>query len=85
MCRDAVRMGSRIGVLATLPTTLEPTKNILYRAAREMGRQITLVDGLVKAFGLDQEQFKKAAFRKGPGNIRPGRCPFALPGLHGFL
>ena len=64
MCRDAVRMGSRIGVLATLPTTLEPTKNTLYRAAREMGRQITLVDGLVKAFGLDQEQFKKLLLEK---------------------
>lgn len=58
MCRDAVRMGRRIGVLATLPTTLEPTKNTLRRVAREMGRQVTLVDGLVDAFGLNQEQFK---------------------------
>ena len=26
MCREAVRKGQRIGVMATLPTTLEPTK-----------------------------------------------------------
>lgn len=58
MCRDAVRHGSRIAVLATLPTTLEPTKNTLRRVAREMGREITLVDGLVDAFGADQATFK---------------------------
>ncbi len=58
MCRDAVRKGARIGVLATLPTTLEPTKNTIRRVAREMGRQVTLVDGLADAFGLDQDQFK---------------------------
>ena len=27
MCREAVRQGKRIGVMATLPTTLNPTKN----------------------------------------------------------
>ena len=43
MCREAVRKGQRIGVMATLPTTLEPTKGTI------------LVDG---AFGLDQDQFK---------------------------
>lgn len=64
MCRDAVRMGSKIGVLATLPTTLEPTKNTIRRVAREMGRQVTLVDGLVDAFGLDQEQFKNLLIGK---------------------
>ena len=64
MCRDAVRKGSRIGVLATLPTTLEPTKSTIRRVAREMGRQVTLVDGLVEAFGLDQEQFKNLLIGK---------------------
>ena len=59
MCREAVRLGSRIGVLATLPTTLTPTKNTVVRVAREMNRHVSLVDGLVDAFGLDQEQFKK--------------------------
>ena len=59
MCRDAVRRGKRIGVMATLPTTLEPTKNTVKRVAREMNREITIVDSLVDgAFGLGQDQFR---------------------------
>ena len=58
MCREAVRRGSRIGVLATLATTLAPTKGTIQRVAREMGRHVTLVDGLVDAFNLDQAQFR---------------------------
>lgn len=59
MCRDAVRRGKRIGVMATLPTTLEPTKNTIRRVAREMNKEVTLVDSLVDgAFGLDPEQFR---------------------------
>lgn len=60
MCREAVRRGSRIGVMATLPTTLNPTKNTVLRVAREAGKHVELVDCLVDgAFGLDQEQFKQ--------------------------
>lgn len=59
MCREAVRKGSKIGVMATLPTTLDPTKNTIMRVAREMGKQVTLIDALVEgAFGLDPEEFK---------------------------
>ena len=58
MCREAVRLGARVGVLATLPTTLGPTRNTLNRVAREMGRHISLVDGLVNAFGADQDAFR---------------------------
>lgn len=59
MCREAVRTGLRIGVLATLPTTLEPTKGTIRRVARAMGKHVELVDGLVEAFGLDQVQFRQ--------------------------
>ena len=60
MCREAVRQGKRIGVMATLPTTLEPTKNTIKRVARERHGSVELVDALVDgAFGLDQEQFKE--------------------------
>lgn len=60
MCREAVKMGSRIGVMATLPTTLNPTKNTVLRVAREMNKHVEIVDILVEgAFGLDQTQFKK--------------------------
>ena len=63
MCREAVRKGQRIGVMATLPTTLEPTKGTILRMARECGKHVELVDCLVDclvdgAFGLDQDQFK---------------------------
>ena len=60
MCREAVRLGKRIGVMATLSTTLEPTKGTVRRVAREMGTHVELVDCLVDgAFGLDQDQFKR--------------------------
>ncbi len=60
MCREAVRLGKRIGVMATLSTTLEPTKGTVRRVAREMGIHVELVDCLVDgAFGLDQDQFKR--------------------------
>lgn len=59
MCREAVRRGDRIAVMATLPTTLEPTKNTILRVAREMNKHVELIDSLVDgAFGLDQEAFK---------------------------
>ena len=59
MCREAVRKGQRIGVMATLPTTLEPTKGTILRMARECNRHVELVDCLVDgAFGLDQDRFK---------------------------
>ncbi|MEY8324857.1 aspartate/glutamate racemase family protein [Lachnospiraceae bacterium 54-11] len=65
MCCEAVRLGSRIGVLATLPTTLEPTKNTIKRVAREMNRTVTLVDGLIDGvFGINQEQFKEMLLAK---------------------
>lgn len=60
MCREAVRQGKKIAVMATLPTTLEPTKNTILRVAREMNQHVELIDCLVDgAFGLDQEQFKE--------------------------
>ncbi|MFT4004406.1 MAG: aspartate/glutamate racemase family protein [Lacrimispora sp.] len=59
MCREAVRLGRKIAVMATLPTTLEPTKRTVLRVAREMGKHVEIMEVLVDgAFGLDQEQFK---------------------------
>ena len=58
MCREAVRKGKRIAILATLSTTLEPTRNTIYHMARELGRNVETVDVLVNgAFGLEREQF----------------------------
>ena len=52
MCRE--------GVMATLESTLNPTKNTILHVAREMGKQVELVDVLVEGgFGLNQEEFKE--------------------------
>lgn len=59
MCREAVRLGPRIGVMATLATTLDPTRNTILRLAREMNRRVVLVDALLDgAFGLSQNDFR---------------------------
>lgn len=64
MCKEAVRKGCRIGVLATLPTTLEPTKNTIRRVARELGKEVKLVDGLIDAFGADSTTFLELMRKK---------------------
>lgn len=46
MARKAVKMGDRVGVLATLPTTLEPTIRLVQEQAAEAGRSLSVVDGL---------------------------------------
>lgn len=65
MCREAVRKGSKIGVMATLNSTLEPTKNTILRVAREMNKRVELVDALLEgAFGLSQDEFKQRMLAK---------------------
>ena len=44
----AVQTGRRIGVIATLPTTLEPTSDLVQRRARAAGREIELTARLVE-------------------------------------
>ncbi len=46
MALQAVNSAKRIAVISTLPTTLDPTRRLLERAARESGKQVELVDGL---------------------------------------
>ena len=48
MAVNAVNSAKRIAVISTLPTTLDPTRRLLERAAREAGKQVILVDGLAK-------------------------------------
>lgn len=43
MADEAVRLGSRVGVVATLATTLEPTAELVERRGREAGKPIELV------------------------------------------
>lgn len=46
MAEHAVTLGSTIGVLATLPTTLVPTTELVEATAREAGRPVTVVSRL---------------------------------------
>jgi len=46
MIEKAVSEGSRIGVLATIPTTLKPTMDLIHHVAGEKGKKITVVNGL---------------------------------------
>jgi hypothetical protein len=65
MCEHAILEGTRIGVMATLPTTLDPTKNTLKRLALLHQKEIKLVDGLIEgAFGLNQDLFKEKMLSK---------------------
>lgn len=46
MAEEAVRRGSRIGVLATLPTTLGPTNRLIRDTAIAANREVTIIDRL---------------------------------------
>jgi Asp/Glu/hydantoin racemase len=46
MAREAVRRATRIGVLATVPSTLGPTADLIRAHAAEAGRTITLIPSL---------------------------------------
>ncbi|WP_284977290.1 aspartate/glutamate racemase family protein [Arthrobacter sp. efr-133-TYG-104] len=46
MVERAVELGSRIGVLATLPTTLSPTAALVESAARAAGRDVSVIPQL---------------------------------------
>lgn len=60
MAFAAVRAARRIGIVATLPTTLQPTARLVQECADKLGKEIVIVDALAEgAFGLDQEQFKQ--------------------------
>jgi len=46
MADKAVQMGKRIGVIATLRTTLEPTADLVQRRAQKAGKEIQLMSRL---------------------------------------
>ena len=58
--RGAVRRGKAIASMATRLTQVAATEITLHRVAREMGREIVVVDVLVEgAFGWDQEAVRE--------------------------
>jgi hypothetical protein len=48
MAQEAVRRGDRIGVLATLRTTLAPTTALIEATAARLGRAVTIESGLAE-------------------------------------
>lgn len=46
MADKAVQMGVRIGVIATLPTTLEPTADLIERRAQKAGKKVQMTSKL---------------------------------------
>lgn len=48
MADKAVQMSKKIGVLATLPTTLEPTADLINRRAAKAGKRIELTSRLIE-------------------------------------
>ena len=59
MCREAIRTGTRIGIMATFQVSINPTKKIIERVSREMGKHVETVEVVVEGgYGMEQEQFK---------------------------
>jgi Asp/Glu/hydantoin racemase len=48
MAEHAVAMGPRVGVAATLPTTLGPTADLIYRAASRLDRAVEVTTSLAE-------------------------------------
>ena len=59
MCREAVRKGSRIAIMATLSSSIAPTKNIINRVAREMGKHVEVTEVCLDGgYGSEPEKLK---------------------------
>lgn len=75
MAREAIRTGRRIGVLATLQSTLQPTKRLILRCAREMGVEVELVDALADgAFGLSANELINVLKKKASDIVEQVDC-----------
>ncbi len=46
MAQDACQLGSRIGVVATAPSTMGPTTRLIQRTAERLGREVFLIEEL---------------------------------------
>ena len=69
MADEAVRLGPRVGVLATLRTTLEPTAELVGPRAQVAGSQVTVVprlcDGAFEALSAGDREAHDALVRDG--------------------
>lgn len=58
----AVSIGKKIGMIVNLHTTLGPSERLLRCCAKAQGKEIEVVVGYKKAFGMSQAQIKEAIF-----------------------
>ena len=58
----AVSLGKRIGMIANIHTTLGPSERLLQSCAHAQGKEIEIVRGYRKAFGMGQEAIKNSIF-----------------------
>jgi Asp/Glu/hydantoin racemase len=69
MADEAVRLGSRVGVIATLTTTLEPTAALVDRRARAAGRDVEVAshvcDGAFEALQAGDRERHDELVREG--------------------
>jgi Asp/Glu/hydantoin racemase len=80
MAERAVALGATVGVLATLPTTLTPTTELVEAAAREAGRAVTVVPRLCGgAFAALDRRGRRGGARPG---IDGSHCCGAARGRH---
>lgn len=56
----AVSQGTKIGMIVNLETTLGPSERTLRRCAAEQGKEIEVVVGYKKAFGMGAEQIRQS-------------------------
>jgi len=95
MARKAVETGARIGVIATVATTLGPSTRLIERMAREAGRAVEIEERLVKDAmmiliergdaGLHNEMVRGEVLRAAEGNdvivLAQGSMTVLLPEL----
>ena len=60
--QKAVSVGERIGLIVNLETTLGPSEDLLRRCAAEQGKNIEIVLGYRKVFGMGKDQIKQAVY-----------------------
>ncbi|MBB5551284.1 aspartate/glutamate racemase family protein [Rhizobium lentis] len=69
MAIEAIRRGNRIGVLATLPTTMNPTTRLIERHAERMGHKVSvtgrLCDGAFEKLRSGDRAAHDAMIREG--------------------
>jgi Asp/Glu/hydantoin racemase len=72
MAMNAVEQGSRIGIIATVATTLDPTERLIQRKAQDAGKSITTrrylvdsaFDALVAGEAEEHDRLLRAAIEK---------------------